>query len=761
MEEENLEIKKYDVTDAIWLAAAILSYEKYKENPKATIADMYFTQKEIKKRAQTLANAEVQFARISEWCCGDSNRKTHSYLRAIDSKRRLAAPNEFDGNKTMPENINMEDNLPTNTGTIKVKELWDFVNKEYKEIINNNVYKIDEKVDCIGILEYLDKYAGEKYIKNGRTEENEAEMEEKAKAGRKATAEFEKMYKICKERFGLVKDGPNSWLNQSGQIMRNYLWIQLKREDKKDRPESISLFAEPSDTREKSRFRFSLEIHDAEASKIKGEMEKYHKHLELPINTDKNLVYISLNNAIIKEPQEEVIKHHKEGKYQKVQISRVLEWDEDLSNEKCIETMLEAVESLLPYYEYIVDDLEKEEVLAKMENNIEAEEFDKNIILYGPPGTGKTYNTAIYAVAICDKKSFEEVKNTNYKEVMKRYKELKDEGRIEFTTFHQSYGYEEFIEGIKPVMLDSKQNKVESNNENKAENAVEIETTDENKTEINLEPENIDESKTEINLEPESSNKNKTESNLEAESSKEIKYKIEPGIFKEFCENILKNENNENQNYVFIIDEINRGNISKIFGELITSIEVTKRLGEEEEYQVKLPYSKKEFGVPNNVYLIGTMNTADRSIALMDTALRRRFQFIEMMPETNTLKGIKVGEIDIAQMLDTINKRIEVLYDRDHTIGHAIFMELKKKQEPNLKDLANIFKKRLIPLLKEYFYDDYAKIQLILGEDFVKKEKINITELFNVPTDIDLPEEKYTIQEEALNSSESYIKIYK
>ena len=274
---------------------------KYKENPKATIADMYFTQKEIKKRAQTLANAEVQFARISEWCCGDSNRKTHSYLRAIDSKRRLAAPNEFDGNKTMPENINVDDNLPIDTGTIKVKELWDFVNKEYKEIINNNVYKIDEKVNCIGILEYLDKYAGEKYIKNGRTEENEAEMEEKANAGRKATAEFEKMYKICKERFGLVKDGPNSWLNQSGQIMRNYLWIQLKREDKKDRPESISLFAEPSDTREKSRFRFSLEIHDAEASKIKGEMEKYHKHLELPINTDKNLVYISLNNAISKK----------------------------------------------------------------------------------------------------------------------------------------------------------------------------------------------------------------------------------------------------------------------------------------------------------------------------------------------------------------------------------------------------------------------------------------------------------------------------
>ena len=610
----------------------------------------------------------------------------------------------------MPEDINMEDNLIIDTGTIKVKELWDFVNKEYKEIINNSVYKIDKTVDCIGILRYLDKYAGEKYSKSERTEENKTEMEEKEEAGRKATSEFEKMYRICNQKFGLVKSGPNNWLDGSRQIMRSYLWIQLKKPNKEDKPESISLFAESSNTGKKSRFRFSLEIHEKEATSMSGEMEKYHRHLELPINTDKNLVY-TFNSEIIKEPQEEVIKHLKAGQYKKVQISRILELDEGLSNEDCIETMLEAVESLLPYYEYVVDDLNDEEVLNKMKNDTKTVEFDKNMILYGPPGTGKTYNTAIYAVAICDKKSLEEVKNNDYKEILKRYKQLKAEGRIEFTTFHQSYGYEEFVEGIKPVILESNQNE-------------------------------------------------EAEENLEDENSNEIKYKIEPGIFKKFCENVLKDENNKNQNYVFIIDEINRGNISKIFGELITSIEDSKRLGEEEEvYKVKLPYSRKEFGVPNNVYLVGTMNTADRSIALMDTALRRRFQFIEMMPELNTLKDIKVGEIDIAKMLDTINKRIEVLYDRNHTIGHAIFMKLR--QDSSLKELANIFKKKLIPLLKEYFYDDYAKIQLILGEDFVKKEKVNITELFNVPTDMDLLEEKYTIQEDALNSSKSYIKIYK
>ena len=214
------------------------------------------------------------------------------------------------------------------------------------------------------------------------------------------------------------------------------------------------------------------------------------------------------------------------------------------------------------------------------------------------------------------------------------------------------------------------------------------------------------------------------------------------------------------KNYVFIIDEINRGNISKIFGELITLIEPTKRLGAAEETKVKLPYSKKEFGVPQNVYLLGTMNTADRSIALMDTALRRRFNFIEMMPDTQVLAGIVVETIDIQKMVEIINQRIEVLYDRDHTIGHAYFMSLE--EEPYIEKLASIFKNAIIPLLQEYFYEDYSKIQLVLGDNakesdfkFILDEKLKVKDIFKGNLDVDLPEKKYKTQSEAFMKPQS------
>ncbi len=218
-------------------------------------------------------------------------------------------------------------------------------------------------------------------------------------------------------------------------------------------------------------------------------------------------------------------------------------------------------------------------------------------------------------------------------------------------------------------------------------------------------------------------------------------------------------------NYVFIIDEINRGNISKIFGELITLIESTKRLGEPESITATLPYSNVEFGVPNNIYILGTMNTADRSIALMDTALRRRFEFVEMMPETDVLRGIKVGSVDVARMLDSINERILYLYDREHTIGHAYFVCLKK--EPTLSKLSSIFRNSLIPLLQEYFYEDYSKIQLILGDNakedqfkFIRDETLKIKTVFKGTTDMDLPDKKYSIQDNAFNLEQSYTQIY-
>ena len=341
-------------------------------------------------------------------------------------------------------------------------------------------------------------------------------------------------------------------------------------------------------------------------------------------------------------------------------------------------------------------------------------EFDKNVIFYGPPGTGKTYTTAKRAVEICKTESEKEL--TDYSEIMKKYNELKKKNRIEFITFHQSYGYEEFIEGIKPIVL----------NED-------------------------DES--------------------DSENSQEIKYEIVDGIFKKFCDEARKAQDKENNEYVLIIDEINRGNISKIFGELITLIETTKRAGKKECISTKLPYSKEEFTVPDNVYIIGTMNTADRSIALMDTALRRRFYFEEMLPNYDLLKDIFVEDegvkVNIGAMLKAINERIEYLYDREHTIGHAVFLELKENN--NIDKLENIFKKSVIPLLQEYFYEDYDKIRLILGdnakdedEQFIFAESIKPKDVFEGDIgDIDIPEKKYIIKYENFRNIMAYKNISK
>lgn len=222
--------------------------------------------------------------------------------------------------------------------------------------------------------------------------------------------------------------------------------------------------------------------------------------------------------------------------------------------------------------------------------------------------------------------------------------------------------------------------------------------------------------------------------------------------------------------YVFIIDEINRGNISKIFGELITLIEGTKRAGMEEAASAVLPYSGDTFSVPSNVYILGTMNTADRSIALMDTALRRRFQFIEMMPDANVLRKIgadKVEDLDVAAMLETINERITFLYDREHTIGHAFFTKLAK--DSSIDVLRSIFEKSVIPLLQEYFYEDYQKIQLVLGDNgkkeddtkFILDEDVKVKDIFKGNADdiVDLPEKKYSINKKAFDNIDAYKQI--
>ena len=326
-----------------------------------------------------------------------------------------------------------------------------------------------------------------------------------------------------------------------------------------------------------------------------------------------------------------------------------------------------------------------------------------NTILYGPPGTGKTYNSVKYAVGTIDDKYSQDGTKT-YSDYVKKFNELKAAGQIAFTTFHQSYGYEEFIEGIKPFL---------------GKRGVRRGRSD-------------------------------------------LNYKISDGVFKEFCNKAASDESN---NYVFIIDEINRGNISKIFGELITLIEDSKRNGKDEAMSVTLPYSQEEFSVPKNVYILGTMNTADRSIALMDTALRRRFEFIEMMPEEKLLTKIVIPNVNIKEMLETMNQRIEVLYDREHTLGHAFFMPLNNEENATIDKLASIFKNKIIPLLQEYFYEDYEKIMLVLGIDpqntdpnkFISVKSNGA--LFNNSLDIDL-NPTYQINEKAFQTPDNYMTIY-
>lgn len=224
----------------------------------------------------------------------------------------------------------------------------------------------------------------------------------------------------------------------------------------------------------------------------------------------------------------------------------------------------------------------------------------------------------------------------------------------EFVTFHQSFSYEDFIEGIKPNLDDEENN---------------------------------------------------------------VSYRIEDGIFKKMC---LKADADRENQYAIFIDEINRGNVSAIFGELITLIEDDKRLGEENELKAKLPYSKTELGVPPNLHIFGTMNTADRSVEALDSALRRRFTFEELMPLPGLLGGITFSGFNLEEVLKTINERIEALLDRDHTIGHSYFIKI---ENGDVVALSQAFQNKIIPLLQEYFYHDYEKIALILGEGFVERKE--------------------------------------
>ena len=393
----------------------------------------------------------------------------------------------------------------------------------------------------------------------------------------------------------------------------------------------------------------------------------------------------------------------------------------------------------------VLDQLKKITITDEpMKNTGKTPAIPLNQILFGAPGTGKTYHTKKMAVEIINGKKEED---RSREEINKEYEQLVEEGQIVFTTFHQSLSYEDFIEGIKPKVTEggnvtyevkegifkqlcSRANKIPDFDKgwnylkDKVKNNPNFSLRTFNGNEIYV-TEITDNEVLKIKYKGGKSDKSDNDG-VSYDRAKKLQEAF-PDLsvvknIKEFRSviggdstafwavlNFIKNA----PTHVLIIDEINRGNVSAIFGELITLLEEDKRKGNPEHIEVKLPYSGDNFSVPNNVYIIGTMNTADRSVEALDTALRRRFSFVEMQPDPNELS--EVEGVDLSKLLEAINKRIEVLIDKDHQIGHSYFIGIQ-----NLDGLKRTFKDKIIPLLEEYFYGDFGKIGLVLGGEFIK-----------------------------------------
>ena len=293
-------------------------------------------------------------------------------------------------------------------------------------------------------------------------------------------------------------------------------------------------------------------------------------------------------------------------------------------------------------------------IIAQIESSLNRK---KQIILYGPPGTGKTYWAEKACLELASRKNFgKSYEDTDETEKAILVGDNSSKGYVRFCCFHPSYSYEDFIEGIKPSIIND-----------------------------------------------------------------QTVFSLKAGIFKKICDDAGANSD---KNYYLIIDEINRGDISRIFGELITLMEAGKR-----GKKMTLPLSGDLFSVPENVYIVGTMNTADRSIALLDVALRRRFGFIELMPDYNLLSGITIEDLPLGLWLKELNSRIVEYVGRDARnlqIGHSYFME-KGLPIKGFDKFRKIIQEDVIPLIEEYCYGDYVTIAKIVGSSFVNtaKQEIN------------------------------------
>lgn len=502
-------------------------------------------------------------------------------------------------------------------------------------------------------------------------------------------------------------------------------------------------------------------------------------------------------------------------------------WEAGRFNRKDWDKFNESYQRRLERYPLEVTEKEEVEIqndAIEMINPIKPE-YPNNQILYGPPGTGKTYRSIEFALNILGI----ETKGLSREDIVKSYEDNRKEGKIAFTTFHQSMSYEDFIEGIKPS-LDDVENEISyeikdgilkhmsklaiqeyvkwsdsasMTFEDRYDKLLELINSSDTGYSLNSKTgsklllkevtakDNIKVSHdngsrtyivSKMRLEKvfhgiadtsDVTNINKAIRNIIGGSNataywavneflnkmegEKSAYEINPHLTDSQSESIIKNVDWTNaadlnvDRYVLIIDEINRGNVSAIFGELITLLEDDKRLDSTNKIVLKLPYSKIDFGLPSNLYIIGTMNTADRSVEALDTALRRRFSFEELLPEPKVIsmqsdeQGVDdIDGINLVNVLETINKRIELILDKDHTIGHSYFLGINDQE--GLKDT---FKNKIIPLLQEYFYNDYYKLELVLGEGFVERRRVEAANKIFAGNrnniDIDIPEFKYSL----------------
>lgn len=619
---------------------------------------------------------------------------------------------------------------------------------------------IDDTINFELLEDWAINYLGQKH-----KSEN---LENKTK-GQKVKSEFKKLGgKIIQDFPEFLLAKCTDWQN-SGYIYQ-YLWMQFKHKEYKNNPSSISIFIVKDTNKNAAKLLIETEIDEKNAQK--SDYEAFSKALEKSTLFD-NSWYWEDNNGTIFDTAMAAINSLHELTSKKIKIVKHIQGPYSSTESKRIINELKAAfKQLIPCYKNIYKYNEQIQEY-NIDNKSLKFEQPKNQILYGPPGTGKTYSVRQYitdivgqnpglktdneeqkinnavkdltwysAIALSmyrnGKNNKYKVPNLQHQKIIKAFAATKESKKIKatlwfqmqshtsessenvnnstkhppylfdktensewyltetgikfveenlseqleflnaknssrkiedfykFITFHQSYSYEEFVEGIKPSI------------NNDEDNAT-------------------------------------------------ISYEYNRGIFKEICQQA--NSDPEN-NYLLIIDEINRGNISKIFGELITLIESDKRVipnGERifentkiqnEELVVTLPYTKSKFGVPSNLYILGTMNTSDRSIASIDIALRRRFKFVEMMPRPEKLvdknkQPLMVSDINLQNLLKIINERISYILDRDHQIGHSYFMNWKNYDMTTLK---NVWFDEIMPLLNEYFYADWDKLQAILGK---------------------------------------------